>query len=132
MFKSISNIFLICRNLEKSRNFYSNFLELKKKKKEKDFIEYKIGGNNLVIHAPIKDEEMKKWNLKPVINERGSGVILTLIPEDLEDAYKKMLKNNVKILFPPKDVSWGYRIFMVEDPNGFVIEISQKKEKNKP
>ena len=72
---------------------------------------------------------MKKWNLKPVINERGSGVILTLIPEDLEDAYKKMLKNNVKILFPPKDVSWGYRIFMVEDPNGFVIEISQKKEK---
>lgn len=132
MFKSISNIFLICRNLEKSRNFYSNFLELKEKKKEKDFIEYKIGGNNLVIHAPIKDEEMKKWNLKPVINERGSGVILTLIPEDLEDAYKKMLKNNVKILFPPKDVSWGYRIFMVEDPNGFVIEISQKKEKNKP
>ena len=131
MFKSISNIFLICRNLEKSRNFYSNFLELKEKKKEQDFIEYKVGGINLVIHAPIKDEEMEKWNLKPVINERGSGVILTLVPENLEDAYKKILQNNVKILFPPKDVSWGYRIFMVEDPDGFVIEISQKKEKDK-
>ena len=126
MFKSISNIFLITKNLENSRNFYTNHLELEEKKKEKDFIEYRIGENNLVIHAPIKDEEMEKWNLKPIINERGAGVIITLVPENIENAYKKIVKKNVKILFPPKDVSWGYRIFMIEDPDGFIIEISEK------
>ena len=126
MFKSISNIFLICKNLEKSRKFYSDILELKEKKKESDFIEYEIGGNCLVIHAPIKDKIMKEWNLSPVIKERGSGVILTMVPENLEDTYQKIIKKEAKILFPPKDVSWGYRIFMIEDPNGFVIEISEK------
>ena len=69
---------------------------------------------------------MKEWNLSPVIKERGSGVILTMVPENLEDTYQKILKKEAKILFPPKDVSWGYRIFMIEDPNGFVIEISEK------
>ena len=61
-----------------------------------------------------------------MIKERGSGVILTMVPENLEDTYQKILKKEAKILFPPKDVSWGYRIFMIEDPNGFVIEISEK------
>tara|TARA_Y100000590_G_C15734775_1_gene1018180 strand:- start:2858 stop:3247 length:390 start_codon:yes stop_codon:yes gene_type:complete len=126
MFKSISNIFLICKDLEKSRKFYSDILELKEKKRERDFIKYEIGENCLVIHAPIKDETMEEWNLKPVNKDRGSGVILTLVPENLENTYQKILKNKGKILFPPKDVSWGYRIFMIEDPNGFIIEISEK------
>ena len=127
MFKSISNIFLICKDLERSRNFYSSYLELKEKKKEKDFIEYEIGSNCLVIHAPIKNDVMEAWNLKPVHNERGSGFILTLVPDNLEDTYRRISKKDVKILFPPKDVPWGYRIFMLEDPDGFVIEVSQKK-----
>ena len=55
MFKSISNIFLICKDLERSRNFYSSYLELKEKKKEKDFIEYEIGSNCPTIEEIIYD-----------------------------------------------------------------------------
>ena len=92
MFKSISNIFLICKNLEKSRKFYSDILQLKEKKKESDFIEYEIGGNCLVIHAPIKDKIMKEWNLSPVIKERGSGVILTCF-RDIQEILIETFKN---------------------------------------
>ena len=69
--------------------------------------------------------KMRKWNLPPLREPRGAGVVVTLTPEDVDAAYERLLEKGVAPLFPPRDVPWGVRMFMVEDPSGFLIEMSR-------
>ena len=83
------------------------------------------GGTSLVIHAPIPDEEMRKWNLEPLREPRGSGVVVTLTPENVDHAHDALIKKGADVIFPPRDAPWGVRMFMLKDPNGFLIEVSK-------
>ena len=125
MFEGLTTVFLICRDLEDSRNFYSGTLGMKETSAEADHVRYEAGGVSLVIHAPISDGEMRDWNLEPVTEPRGSGVVLTLRATDVDEAHINLFRKGADILFPPRDASWGVRMFIVRDPNGFLIEIGR-------
>lgn len=125
MFEGLTAVFLICRDLEVSRNFYSETLGLRETSAAADHVRYETGSASLVIHAPIPDDEMRAWNLEPVTEPRGSGVVLTLRAADVDEAHGTLSRKGADILFPPRDASWGVRLFMVRDPNGFLIEVSR-------
>ena len=86
---------------------------------------YDLGGTSLIIHAPIPDEEMRKWNLEPLREHRGSGVVVTLTPEDVDRAYDALTEKGAEVVFPPRNAPWGVRMFMLKDPNDFLIEVSR-------
>jgi len=121
----LSTIFLIGRDLEASRQFYSETLGLEEVSVTPDHVRYRAGEVFLVVHAPIPDEEMRAWNLEPLAEARGSGVVLTLRPEDVDAAHAALARRGADILFPPRNVPWGVRMFMVRDPSGFLIEVSR-------
>ncbi len=125
MFEGLPTIFLIGRDLGASKKFYSETLGLTEISSTEDHIRYKVGEVSLVIHAPIPDEEMRAWNLDPLTEPRGSGVILTLQPENVDETHESLLSQGADILFPPRDAPWGVRLFILRDPNGFLIEVSR-------
>ena len=133
MFESLSTVFLIATDFEASRRFYTETLELEEVSGGADHVRYRIGEGKgegegevfLVVHAPIADAEMKSWNLDPLSEPRGSGVVLTLRARDVDAAYETLKGKKADILFPPRDAPWGVRLFMVRDPSGFLIEISR-------
>ena len=58
---------------------------------------------------------------------KGNNGVLGLYTNNLEDAYKKCLNLNAKILYSPESVANSkdhYRCFAIEDPDGNKIEIS--------
>jgi len=125
LFESLPAIFLITRDYEASCRFYTETLELKEASRTKDHVRYDLGGTSLVIHAPISDEEMRKWNLEPLREPRGSGVVVTLNPKDVDRAHDALIEKGADVIFPPRDAPWGVRMFMLKDPNGFLIEVSK-------
>lgn len=125
MLEGLKNVFLISRDMEISRKFYSEILTLREASAGKDHIRYETGAASLVLHAPIPDEEMRKWGLDPISEPRGSGVVLTLQATDVDEAHAALLAAGADILSAPREVPWGTRQFIVRDPNGFLIEISQ-------
>lgn len=125
MFESLPAVFLITKDYEASCRFYTETLGLKEASREKEHVRYDLGGTSLVIHAPIPDEEMRKWNLEPLREPRGSGVVVTLTPEDVDRAYDVLVEKGAETVFPPLDAPWGVRMFMLKDPNGFLIEVSK-------
>ncbi len=125
MFESLSVVFLIVKDYEASRRFYTETLGLKEASEAKNHVRYDLGGTSLVVHAPISDEEMRKWNLEPLREPRGSGVVVTLTPEDVDRAYDTLAEKGAAVLFTPRDAPWGVRMFMLKDPNGFLIEVSK-------
>ncbi len=125
MFESLPAIFLITKDYEASRRFYTETLELKEASREKNHVCYTLRGTALVIHAPISDAEMRRWSLEPLTEPRGSGVVLTLAPDDVDRAHATLLKKGADVVFAPRNVPWGARMFMLRDPNGFLIEVSR-------
>ena len=125
MFEALSTVFLIGRDLEVSRRFYSGTLGLEEASAADDHVRYKVGEVHLVVHAPIAAAEMRAWGLEPVADPRGAGVVLTLRAKDVDAAHERLRERGADILFPPRDAPWGVRLFMVRDPSGFLIEVSR-------
>lgn len=125
MFEALSTVFLIGRDLAASRRFYTEILRLEEVSVQPDHVRYRVGEVFLVVHAPIADEEMRAWKLEPLREPRGSGVVLTLRPADVDAAHAELRGRGAEILFPPRDAPWGVRLFMVRDPDGFLIEVSR-------
>ena len=101
MFESLPAIFLITKDYEASLRFYTETLGLKEASRTKDHVRYELGDTSLIIHAPISDEEMRKWNLEPLREPRGSGVVVTLSPDDVDRAYSALTEKGAEVVFPP-------------------------------
>ena len=125
MFEALSTVFLIGRDLAASRRFYTEILRLEEASVQRDHVRYRVGEAFLVLHAPIADEEMRAWGLDPLREPRGSGVVLTLRAADVDAAYRELRDRGADILFAPRDAPWGVRMFMVRDPDGFLLEVSR-------
>lgn len=125
MFEALSTVFLIGRDLAASRRFYTEILRLEEASVQRDHVRYRVGEAFLVLHAPIADAEMRAWGLDPLREPRGSGVVLTLRAQDVDAAYRELSARGAEVLFPPRDAPWGVRMFMVRDPDGFLLEVSR-------
>jgi len=52
----------------------------------------------------------------------GQGVIVSVPTEDADGACQRMQKKGARIEDQPSDKPWGWRSFMVSDPNGVVLD----------
>ena len=58
---------------------------------------------------------------------RGWGVYLTFPTADLEGTYTKLTGIGAEILTTPGTTPWGAVMFIVRDPDGYLLEISQRR-----
>jgi predicted enzyme related to lactoylglutathione lyase len=66
------------------------------------------------------------WKLDPVPERRGWGVYLTFPTDDLDQTHRRLDAIGAEILTTPRPTPWGARMFLVKDPDGYLLEISQQ------
>ena len=107
LFEALPAVFLITKDYEASLRFYAETLGLREASRARDHARFALKGVSLVIHAPIPDEEMRRWGLEPLREPRGSGVVLTLAPDDVDRAHEALLEKGAEVLFPPRNAPWA-------------------------
>jgi len=58
-----------------------------------------------------------------VARSQVSGLILNFEVEDVDAIYKKLVDTGLTIVLPVKDEDFGQRHFIVQDPNGVLLDV---------
>lgn len=117
----IDNFYFVVENIVKSVQFYSELLN----KKPTNITGNRWadwGNENNQIYFGIISREASESRIM-----KGNNGVLGLYTDDIEEAYKKCLKLNAKILYEPVEIPNSpdnYKCFAIEDLDGNKIEIS--------
>lgn len=108
--------FLGTKNLQKTSHFYQNILELPLYKDQKGICK---------IFSITAESKIGFCKHMPVIFEEKCP-ILTLIVDDVDAVYKKLLDNDIAIEDAPKyNPTFNIYHSFFKDPNGYTIEVQK-------
>lgn len=111
----------ICSNdLNKSRDFYTQLLDLKVKYDSDWYIQLCSPEDTEIEYGIIKRDHQlvpKEYQNLP------SGMYVTFVVENVDSIYQKALDQDLEILQEPRNEFYGQRRFLVKDPNGCLVDI---------
>ena len=117
----IDNFYFVVEDIAKSIEFYSILLNSRPTNiTENRWADWENENNQ--IYFGIISQEAAQCDLI-----KGNNGVLGLYSDNIDEAYKKCVEINAKILYEPEDVPNSedhYRCFAIEDPDGNKIEIS--------
>jgi lactoylglutathione lyase len=127
MFRRISAIILLVKDLNKSIDFYNNVLGMEKKQESEDWVEFMKQGTVLALH-PIgknsKSDEQKKISR----SAKSGNILIGFNVSDLESVCNDLKKKNVKFYKDLKNESFGKHA-IIEDPEGNLISLAEMAPK---
>ena len=59
---------------------------------------------------------------------KGTSVILSLETEDVDTAFAYVQKSGLIVIAPIKSEEWGQRHFILQDPNGILVDVIQNTQ----
>lgn len=108
-------LFLGTLDLEKTHQFYTQALELTMVIDQGACRIYRIPGGGHIGFCS---------HIQPVFGEKSP--IVTLVTQDVDDCYKKLVEWGVDIPHPPAmNTRFGIYHFFLKDPNGYTLEIQR-------
>ena len=113
------------KNLQKSKEFYSNALGWEPTKESDDKIAFFAHGGIVLGLYPL-DELAKDAMVSPK-RSGFSGITLAInldSREGVDELYKSVIKNGGKSLVEPRDTFWGGYDAYFADPDDFAWEIA--------
>ena len=105
----------ICSNdLEKSKQFYGDFLGLKL-----------VMDMDWILCFASESNQTAQINILPNDNKdvTNANVFITIEVFEIDAAYEKAIANNYEIVYPITNEPWKVRRFFMKDPNGVTINI---------
>lgn len=117
----LRSVFLVCRDLLVSANFYRGlgFEELPPGRRSRKFS--LSGEMELHLHEQLSEQERETFQ---VCWQRGSsGQVLSFGVDDLE-ALQESIPAGF-LLVPVRETPWGTRMLMVSDPDGHRLEFQE-------
>jgi catechol 2,3-dioxygenase-like lactoylglutathione lyase family enzyme len=125
MVTGLSQVFLLVSDLSRSIQFYRQLLDREPASQDTRHARFELGPISLTIHEDLTPAEVSLWKVEPMPERRGWGVYLTFPTDDLEEMYRSLTALGSEILTTPQATSWGTRMFLVKDPDGYLLELSQ-------
>lgn len=113
MRRIVPNIY--SNNIEKSKRFYTGFLEMELAR-DMDWILTFVSKENNTAQISI----FRNGENKPLDN---SAIFLSAEVSDIDRWYEKAKNQNIEIVYPITNEPWGVRRFFVKDPNGVTINL---------
>ncbi|MFQ5693526.1 MAG: VOC family protein [Nitrospinota bacterium] len=132
MITGIPTIFFFVKDLGRSVRFYRDVLGLSLVREGEADARFDVGGFHLVIHEDLEPGEFVKWKANPHPRERGWGVYLTLRSDDPDADYARLKRHDVDFICEPMTMPWGLRMFLLHDPDGYILEVSKPVEGETP
>ena len=127
MITGVSHVFLLVSNLSRSVQFYGELLERAPASEDARHARFDLGPIFVTIHEDLTPAERSIWKVDPVPKRRGWGVYFTFQTDNLEATYGKLASIGAEILTTPKATPWATMMFTVKDPDGYLLEISQRR-----
>ena len=127
MVTGLSHVFLLVSNLARSVHFYREFLDREPASEDARHARFDLGPLSLTIHEDLTPAEVLAWKVDPVPGRRGWGVYLTFPTDDLDGSYRRLTAIGGEMLTTPQATSWGTRMCIVKDPDGYLLELSQRR-----
>tara|TARA_R110002050_G_scaffold171581_1_gene303647 strand:+ start:64 stop:420 length:357 start_codon:yes stop_codon:yes gene_type:complete len=113
MRRIVPNIY--SNNIEASKEFYINFLGMELVM-DMEWILTFASKENETAQISIFNNE----NKVPIDN---AAIFLSIEVSDIDMYYKKAKEQDIEIVYPITNESWGVRRFFVKDPNGATINL---------
>lgn len=111
----------ICsRALIESKDFYVNFLGFEVIFEIDWYIQLQ---NPRLEAAQIAFVEINHPSVPKIYQKAPQGVVVTVEVEDVNEIYQKARDLQLPFILELRDEEWGQRHFMVEDPNGLLVDI---------
>ena len=111
----------ICsRNLVKSKEFYVSLLGFEVIFEINWYIQLQSPS---VEPIQIAFVEINHPSVPKGHQKTPQGVVVTVEVDDVDVVYQKALELNLPVVVDLCDEEWGQRHFMVEDPNGLLVDI---------
>jgi catechol 2,3-dioxygenase-like lactoylglutathione lyase family enzyme len=117
------NTIVFVKNIEVSKYFYSNILNMKILQ---DFGTIVFYENHLVLH--IADSILKTIYKKrkfSAFRKQGKNNVLLYFETDKLDEFYNEIANNVKIIHGIEKQIWGQKVFRFYDPDNHMIEFGE-------
>lgn len=102
-------------DMEKSKNFYIGFLEMKLAMDMGWILTFISKVNPTAQISIFKNEKNKLLD--------NSAIFISIEVTDVDFMYKKAIELNIDIVYPITNEDWGVRRFFVNDPNGVTINL---------
>lgn len=115
-------------DLEASVEFYEQSLGLTCTERGERSAAFDTGACTLKVERDFDESTLAAFGLSPPGDSRGDGVVVVLEVEDVDAVYETAVEHDADTLIEPRDVDWGRRLFLVRDPDGYVLEVSQPIE----
>lgn len=119
--------YLMTSDLAHSREFYESGLGLSPRREGESSVSYETGSCELKLQADFPEETLAAFNLEPPGEDRGDGAVVVVETDDDLDTIHGRIADlddeHGSALTEPREVSWGGRMFLARDPNGYVYEI---------
>ena len=117
-------------NLEKSIRFYKTVgFKIEYERPENKFVFLSLGEIQFMLQEISKDD---KWDVAPLSYPFGNGINFQLEVDNVDKIYNSLKESNYKIAFEIEE-NWyrqndkilGNREFLVQDPDGYLIRLSE-------
>jgi len=127
MVTGFSRVLLLVSQLGRSVHFYRELLGRPPASEDPRHARFELGQVSLTIHEDLTPAEVSAWKVDAVPERRGWGVYLTFPTDDLEKTYRRLADIGGEILTTPQTTSWGTRMFLAKDPDGYLLELSERR-----
>lgn len=125
MAPSLHQTFLMVSDVDRSTEFYAETLGLEVAERGDRSTEFDTGQTRLMIEQDFSEEELAAFGLAPPGEDRGDGVIVVIEVDDVTTVHERAEEAGADVVQEPMEVDWGREMFLVRDPDGYVVEISR-------
>jgi catechol 2,3-dioxygenase-like lactoylglutathione lyase family enzyme len=122
---TLHQVFLMVTDVDETVAFYRDALGLDVIERGERSATFDTGRCSLVVEREFDAETLSGFGLSPPGESRGDGVIVVLEVDDVDAVNDSAVAADADVAIPPRDVDWGRRMFLVRDPDGYVVEVSR-------
>jgi len=120
--------YLMVRDIDQSIHFYSELIGLSVNQRGKRSATVNAGAGELKFEQDFDPETLHAFGLDPPGADRGAGLIIGIQVDTLDPVYDRLKEADADLLIEPREVDWGRELFLVQDPDGYVLEVSRPIE----
>lgn len=107
-------------NLQKSKEFYVSLLGFNVKYDSEWYVQLCAPNNSEIEYGIIqRDHELVPKNYQHTPN----GMYVTFVVGDVDATYRRAMDMGIPIVQEPRNEFYGQRRFLINDPNGCLIDI---------
>lgn len=128
MAPQLHELYLMVSDLDRSVRFYRETVGLQLADRGQRSATFETGACPLKVEADFDAETLAEFGLRPPGERRGDGAVFALEVEDVHERYDQATTTGAETLIEPQEVPWGREMFLLEDPDGYVIELFEPSE----